>query len=139
MFPHFFKLRYPLPLSYPILPYRLYSTPIQSYTPSSTLDTLHFHPHYPLISILPFPYPPLSSLPSHPPTHMTSPSSFHTSGAQWKLIDLDASCVIGIDAVGFKSSSSYVPPEVRTYCIFESCTAQYLTSPLCIAFHVKLS
>jgi hypothetical protein len=33
------------------------------------------------------------------------------TGAQWKLIDLDASCVIGIDAVGFKSSSSYVPPE----------------------------
>ena len=37
------------------------------------------------------------------------------AGAQWKLIDLDASCLIGIDAVGFKSSSSYVPPEVRTY------------------------
>lgn len=30
---------------------------------------------------------------------------------QWKLIDMDATCVIGKDAVGFKSSSAYVPPE----------------------------
>jgi serine/threonine protein kinase len=31
---------------------------------------------------------------------------------QWKLIDLDASCRIGVDGVGIKSSSAYVPPEV---------------------------
>jgi hypothetical protein len=30
---------------------------------------------------------------------------------QWKLIDLDASCTLGVDAIGFKSSTSYVPPE----------------------------
>lgn len=30
---------------------------------------------------------------------------------QWKLIDMDATCVIGQDPVGFKSSSAYVPPE----------------------------
>jgi serine/threonine protein kinase len=29
----------------------------------------------------------------------------------WRLIDLDASCAIGIDYVGFKSSSAYMPPE----------------------------
>jgi serine/threonine protein kinase len=29
----------------------------------------------------------------------------------WRLIDLDAACRIGIDPVGSKSSSSYVPPE----------------------------
>ena len=33
------------------------------------------------------------------------------TGAQWKLIDLDATCIIGIDKVGHKSSSAYVPPE----------------------------
>ena len=33
-----------------------------------------------------------------------------TSG-QWKLIDLDAACVIGKEPVGHKSSSAYVPPE----------------------------
>ena len=33
-----------------------------------------------------------------------------TSG-QWKLIDLDAACVIGQEPVGHKSSSAYVPPE----------------------------
>ena len=31
-------------------------------------------------------------------------------GAQWKLIDLDAACVIGEEPVGHKSSSAYVPP-----------------------------
>ena len=30
---------------------------------------------------------------------------------QWKLIDLDAACVIGQEPVGHKSSSAYVPPE----------------------------
>ena len=30
---------------------------------------------------------------------------------QWKLIDLDAACVIGKEPVGHKSSSCYVPPE----------------------------
>ena len=30
---------------------------------------------------------------------------------QWKLIDLDAACVIGKEPVGHKSSSAYVPPE----------------------------
>ena len=30
---------------------------------------------------------------------------------QWKLIDLDAACVIGQETVGHKSSSAYVPPE----------------------------
>ena len=29
----------------------------------------------------------------------------------WKLIDLDACCVIGVDTVGSKSSSAYLPPE----------------------------
>ena len=33
------------------------------------------------------------------------------TGTQWKLIDLDATCIIGIDKVGHKSSSAYVPPE----------------------------
>ena len=33
------------------------------------------------------------------------------TGAQWKLIDLDATCIIGVDKVGHKSSSAYVPPE----------------------------
>ena len=32
-------------------------------------------------------------------------------GTRWKLIDLDATCRIGKDNVGFKSSSAYVPPE----------------------------
>ena len=31
--------------------------------------------------------------------------------SQWKLIDLDACCVIGKDYVGFKSSTAYMPPE----------------------------
>ena len=30
---------------------------------------------------------------------------------QWKVIDLDASCVIGVETLGYKSSSAYVPPE----------------------------
>eukprot|EP01041_Mallomonas_annulata_P005180 gene5180-10359_t len=30
---------------------------------------------------------------------------------QWKLIDMDATCIIGQDPVGFKSSSAYIPPE----------------------------
>ena len=33
------------------------------------------------------------------------------TAGQWKLIDLDAACVIGIESVGHKSSSAYVPPE----------------------------
>ena len=33
-------------------------------------------------------------------------------GGKWKLIDLDASCVIGQEAVGHKSSTAYCPPEV---------------------------
>ena len=33
------------------------------------------------------------------------------TAGQWKLIDLDAACVIGKEPVGHKSSSSYVPPE----------------------------
>jgi serine/threonine protein kinase len=31
--------------------------------------------------------------------------------ASWKLIDMDATCLIGNDFVGFKSSTAYVPPE----------------------------
>ena len=30
---------------------------------------------------------------------------------KWKLIDLDACCIIGQDHVGFKSSSAFIPPE----------------------------
>ena len=33
------------------------------------------------------------------------------TAGQWKLIDLDAACVIGKEHVGHKSSSAYVPPE----------------------------
>ena len=33
------------------------------------------------------------------------------TAGQWKLIDLDAACVIGKESVGHKSSSAYVPPE----------------------------
>ena len=33
------------------------------------------------------------------------------TAGQWKLIDLDAACQIGIESVGHKSSSAYVPPE----------------------------
>ena len=33
------------------------------------------------------------------------------TAGQWKLIDLDAACVIGVDKAGHKSSSAYVPPE----------------------------
>ena len=33
------------------------------------------------------------------------------TAGQWKLIDLDAACVIGKEPVGHKSSSAYVPPE----------------------------
>ena len=33
------------------------------------------------------------------------------TGGRWKLIDLDAACVIGTGKVGHKSSSAYVPPE----------------------------
>ena len=33
------------------------------------------------------------------------------TAGQWKLIDLDASCVIGKEHVGHKSSSAYIPPE----------------------------
>ena len=33
-------------------------------------------------------------------------------GGKWKLIDLDASCMIGQEAVGHKSSTAYCPPEV---------------------------
>ena len=32
-------------------------------------------------------------------------------GANFCLIDMDAACTIGIDTVGFKSSSCYAPPE----------------------------
>ena len=31
---------------------------------------------------------------------------------KWKLIDLDASCRIGVDTVGIKSSSAYIAPEI---------------------------
>lgn len=34
-----------------------------------------------------------------------------TEDVRWKMIDMDATCVIGKDPVGFKSSSAYVPPE----------------------------
>ncbi len=30
---------------------------------------------------------------------------------QWKLIDMDASCIIGQETVGYKTSSAYLPPE----------------------------
>ena len=33
------------------------------------------------------------------------------TAGQWRLIDLDAACVIGKEPVGHKSSSAYVPPE----------------------------
>ena len=33
------------------------------------------------------------------------------TAGQWKLIDLDAACLIGKEPVGHKSSSAYVPPE----------------------------
>lgn len=33
------------------------------------------------------------------------------SGIKWQLIDLDAASRIGVDNVGFKSSSAYIPPE----------------------------
>ena len=33
------------------------------------------------------------------------------TGANWRLIDLDAACEIGKEPVGHKSSSAYVPPE----------------------------
>ena len=33
------------------------------------------------------------------------------TAGQWKLIDLDAACVIGKERVGHKSSSAYLPPE----------------------------
>jgi serine/threonine protein kinase len=32
-------------------------------------------------------------------------------GTSWKLIDLDAAAKIGVDPVGFKSSTAYMPPE----------------------------
>ena len=32
-------------------------------------------------------------------------------GSDWKLIDLDAACEIGIESVGYKYSSAYAPPE----------------------------
>ena len=36
----------------------------------------------------------------------------HTKApGKWKLIDLDAACKIGIESIGHKSSSAYVPPE----------------------------
>lgn len=35
-------------------------------------------------------------------------------GSKWKLIDLDAACVIGIDAIGEKYSTAHVPPEALT-------------------------
>ena len=39
------------------------------------------------------------------------PLNIVRTGAQWKLIDLDAACEIGKEPVGHKSSSAYVPPE----------------------------
>jgi serine/threonine protein kinase len=33
------------------------------------------------------------------------------TNSHWKLVDLDAACRVGIDFVGSKSSSAYVPPE----------------------------
>ena len=39
------------------------------------------------------------------------PLNIVRTGGQWKLIDLDASCEIGKEHVGHKSSSAYVPPE----------------------------
>ena len=39
------------------------------------------------------------------------PLNFVRIGGQWKLIDFDASCAIGKESVGHKSSSAYVPPE----------------------------
>ena len=33
------------------------------------------------------------------------------SGSDWKFIDLDASCQLGVENVGYKYSSAYVPPE----------------------------
>lgn len=53
-------------------------------------------------------------------THIHSKGMLHADiktlnivrvGPQWKLIDLDAAGRIGTDAVGFKSSSAYLPPE----------------------------
>jgi serine/threonine protein kinase len=32
-------------------------------------------------------------------------------GLEWKLIDLDASCLIAVDCTGSKCSSAYIPPE----------------------------
>ena len=39
------------------------------------------------------------------------PLNIVRTGAQWKHIDLDATCEIGCEQVGHKSSSAYVPPE----------------------------
>jgi serine/threonine protein kinase len=39
------------------------------------------------------------------------PLNMVRTNGKWRLIDLDASCEIGVEAVGHKSSSSYVPPE----------------------------
>lgn len=53
--------------------------------------------------------------------HMHSKNTLHADikplnlvrvAGRWKLIDLDASCEIGEDAVGLKSSTAYMPPEV---------------------------
>ncbi len=43
------------------------------------------------------------------------------TGPDWKLIDLDASCMIDKDSTGFKSSSAYVPPEA----IFVDMTSKF--------------
>lgn len=36
----------------------------------------------------------------------------------WKLVDLDSCSRVGIDSIGFKASSAYVPPEmIYTYTV----------------------
>ena len=39
------------------------------------------------------------------------PLNFVRTHGTWSLIDFDAAAVIGIESVGFKSSSAYAPPE----------------------------
>jgi hypothetical protein len=48
--------------------------------------------------------------------------------SHWKLVDLDAACRVGIDFVGSKSSSAYVPPEA-VYTARESDLACVLSQP----------
>ena len=50
------------------------------------------------------------------PYHVTTTHNLlsHNRSARkhrWKLIDLDAACEIGMEPVGHRSSSAYVPPE----------------------------